>query len=246
MSSDNPISVQNLSVRFGKDIILPNINLEIGNSQIVGLIGPSGSGKTTLVKSLIGMNKFEGNIHILEQKIPNLNVFTCIGYMAQSDALYEDLSALNNLLFFANLLNIRGKSALEKANEMLDFVDLSKHRNKLVKNFSGGMKRRLSLAIALIHDPKILILDEPTVGIDPLLRLKFWEKFESLRKNGCTILITTHVMDEAYHCDRLLLLRNGTILADGSLDNLFSTTKKNTVEDVFLYYSNMDLKEQKQ
>lgn len=236
MSTQSAVIISDLTVKFGKTTIIPHLNLDLQQGQLIGLLGPSGSGKTTLVKAIMGMNKFSGNIKIFNQDVPSLELCEQIGYMAQNDALYEDLSALDNLLFFSSMFGLMGKEALQRANEMLDFVDLQKDKKKLVKNFSGGMKRRLSLAICLMHKPKMLILDEPTVGIDPLLREKFWNKFSDLKAEGCTIFVTTHVMEEAHHCDRIVLLREGRILANGSLDELFKAANADNIEDVFLYY----------
>ena len=237
MSIKNVIKIENFKQQFGKFIVLQNINLNVEKGEILGLLGPSGSGKTTLIKSIVGMSEpTNGSICVLGTKMPSLAVVSKIGYMAQSDALYEDLTALDNILFFASLYGMKGKLLKQRTNEVLELVLLQSEGKKLIKNFSGGMKRRLSLAIALVHKPEILILDEPTVGIDPVLRLQFWKEFERLRKEGVTIIITTHVMDEAEHCDRLALIRNGGIIAIGTPDELKEKSGANTVEGAFLYY----------
>jgi ABC-2 type transport system ATP-binding protein len=237
MSKETVIKIKNLKQAFGKHVVLEDINLEVHRGEILGLLGPSGSGKTTLVKDIVGMNRpTNGTVTVLDTKIPSLKVTRKIGYMAQSDALYEDLSAIDNLLFFASLYDLRGKSAREKAERVLKLVHLEKDAKKLVSNFSGGMKRRLSLAISLIHDPELLILDEPTVGIDPVLRKEFWNEFNRLSENGTTILVTTHVMDEADHCDRLAMIRNGGIIALDTPENLKSASGESTIEGAFLYY----------
>jgi len=237
MISDNIIDIEHFSKQFGKFIVLENINLSVKKGEIIGLLGPSGSGKTTLIKAIVGMcEPTQGLISVLGTKMPSLSVISKIGYMAQSDALYEDLNALDNILFFSSLYGLKGKLAKKRANEILELVLLHNEGKKLIKNFSGGMKRRLSLAIALVHNPEILILDEPTVGIDPLLRIEFWKEFDRLRKEGVTIIITTHVMDEAEHCDRLALIRNGGIIAIGTPEELKKTSGESTVEGAFLYY----------
>ena len=237
MSNEAVIRVENFKQQFGKLVVLKNINLEVKRGEILGLLGPSGSGKTTLVKAIVGMSEpTEGTVTVLQTKMPSLSVVSQIGYMAQSDALYEDLNAYDNILFFASLYGMKGKEAKKRADEVLELVILRNEGKKLVKNFSGGMKRRLSLAIALVHKPEILILDEPTVGIDPVLRVEFWKEFESIRKAGVTIIITTHVMDEAEHCDRLALIRNGGIIAMGTPDELKDKSGEATVEGAFLYY----------
>jgi len=237
MSNENVINIENFKQQFGKTVVLENINMEVKKGEILGLLGPSGSGKTTLIKAIVGMNEpTDGFVSVLGTKMPSLSAVSKIGYMAQSDALYEDLTAASNILFFASLYGMKGKSAKKRADEVLELVLLKDEGKKLVKNFSGGMKRRLSLAIALVHKPEILILDEPTVGIDPVLRIEFWNEFERLRHEGVTIIITTHVMDEAEHCDRLALIRNGGIIAIGTPEELMKTSGESTVEGAFLYY----------
>ena len=237
MSIENVIKIENFKQQFGKLVVLENINLDVKKGEILGLLGPSGSGKTTLIKAIVGMSEpTKGSVCVLNTKMPSLAVVSKIGYMAQSDALYEDLNALDNILFFASLYGMKRKLAKQRASEVLELVLLEDEGKKLIKNFSGGMKRRLSLAIALVHKPEILILDEPTVGIDPVLRLQFWKEFERLRKEGVTIIITTHVMDEAEHCDRLALIQNGGIIAIGTPNELKKISGASTVEGAFLYY----------
>ncbi len=234
----NAVTVNNVKIKYDKTVILNNINLNIEKGQIIGLLGPSGSGKTTLVKAIIGMKEVcQGEISIFDTKIPSLKITTMMGYMAQSDALYEDLNAIDNVLFFAALYGMNKKAAIDRAKEVLSLVNLLEDSKKLVKNFSGGMKRRLSLAIALVHNPKLLILDEPTVGIDPVLRKIFWDEFTKLKNNGTTIIVTTHVMDEAYRCDKLSLIRNGDLIANGTPNELIKNSNSANIEEAFLYYS---------
>lgn len=238
MSNNVAVEVCNLDVEYDKVKILNNINLNIKEGEIIGLLGPSGSGKTTLVKTIIGMKGFvKGKVVVLDENMPTLKIVNDIGYMAQSDALYDDLTGLDNVLFFAELYGIKGKIAKQRAMEVLELVDLQKHAKIPVKNYSGGMKRRLSLAIALVHSPKLLILDEPTVGIDPILRKKFWDEFNRIKNSGGTIIVTTHVMDEAYKCNKLALIRNGKIIAEGSPNEIINASGGQTIEDAFLFYS---------
>lgn len=231
------VSIRNVSKKFGKQQVLFNINLDIKKGEIFGLLGPSGAGKTTLVKELAGLDTpTTGENLVLGTKMPNLNVINRIGYMAQSDALYEDLSAKENLQFFASLFGLKGKEKNNRIQAVMELVDLQDHTQKLVAGYSGGMKRRLSLAIALLHEPELLILDEPTVGIDPVLRKKIWDAFENLNKHGTTIIVTTHVMGEAEKCHRLGLIRSGELIAEGTPQQLKENTNTDSIEDAFLVY----------
>ena len=227
------IKVQNFEQGYGSHIILKNINLEMKEGEILGLLGPSGSGKTTLVRSIMGMlTPKKGQIEVLGEKVPNRKLLAKIGYMAQSDALYGNLTALENLKFFADLMGLKDcDDAIMHASKV---VNLDKHLNEEVDNFSGGMKRRLSLAIALVPNPKLLVLDEPTVGIDPSLRQQIWVELHKLAKKGTTILITTHVMEDAEECSQLLLIRNGEAIAQGSPAQLKEEYHEKTVEAVFI------------
>lgn len=231
------IKVTDLTVKIGKKDILSNMSLEIKKGEIFGLIGPSGAGKTTLVKTIIGMEKATtGQTEVLEKRMPNLSVISKIGYMAQSDALYTDLTAKENLDFFASLYSIKRNEKKERMNYAAKLVNLEPDLTKKVSNYSGGMKRRLSLAISVLADPDVLILDEPTVGIDPELRKSIWEELAELKANGKCILVTTHVMDEAGKCDRLAMIRNGEIIAVGTPQELSSKTTSGKLEDAFLEF----------
>ncbi|HAQ06092.1 MAG TPA: ABC transporter ATP-binding protein [Bacillus bacterium] len=231
------ISVQNVSKRFGKQPVLENINLEIQKGEIFGLLGPSGAGKTTLVKQLVGLElPSEGENFLFGKKMPSLQLIEKIGYMAQSDALYTELSARENLEFFASLFGLKGAQRKKRILEVMELVDLSEHLNKLVTNYSGGMKRRLSLAAAMLHEPDLLILDEPTVGIDPVLRQSIWAGFYDLKAKGKTLIVTTHVMDEAEKCDRLGLIRDGRLIAVGTPEELKASTGSASVEAAFLAF----------
>ena len=227
----------NVTKKYGKTTILDHVNLSLKQGEIFGLLGPSGSGKTTLVKLLCGIEEAsEGEVKVLDTKMPNLSVMKRIGYMAQADALYGELTAYENLKFFATLSGVHPRDHKGRILEAMKLVDLENELQKKVEDFSGGMKRRLSLAIALLHHPDILLLDEPTVGIDPSLRQKIWWTFEKLRSNGVLILVTTHVMDEAERCSRLGMIRNGRLIAVGSPDELKKKTDSGTIEEAFLSY----------
>jgi ABC-2 type transport system ATP-binding protein len=192
------IEVKNACKSFKKQQVLNDINLSINENEIFGLIGPSGSGKTTLIRLIIGaIASDRGSLKVMDYTVPDLRVLQSIGYMPQNDALYNDLSGYDNLMFFGGMYPIKKQEQKRRAEEVLKLVELDKSRDKRVANYSGGMRKRLSLAIALLHNPRILILDEPTVGIDPILRKKIWEEFDRQKEQGKTIIVTTHVMDEA-------------------------------------------------
>ncbi|WP_342599544.1 ABC transporter ATP-binding protein [Psychrobacillus sp. FSL H8-0483] len=232
---NSTIVLHQVSKSFGNKNVLNDISISVGSGQIFGLIGPSGSGKTTLVKIIVGMDlPSSGQVHVLNTQVPNLNLLQKIGYMAQADALYNDLSGLENLTFFASLYKLNKDVQKKRIAYAANLVNLTPHLTKKVQNYSGGMKRRLSLAIALIHDPQILILDEPTVGIDPELRKSIWAEITRLKEEGKTILITTHVMDEAEKCDQLAMVRDGEIISSGSPFELKNNYQINSLEEVFL------------
>lgn len=238
------IEIENIDVRLGKAPILRGVSARIHEGRIVALLGPSGAGKTTLVKALMGMNPVcNGEIRVFGKKVPSFEALSMVGYMAQNDALYEDLSAHDNLVFFGSLCGVKKKAAKSRAEELLEFTGLGADKSKPVKKYSSGMKRRLSLAISLMNDPKLLILDEPTVGIDPLLRIRFREQFLRLRNQGRTIFLTTHVMDEAQNCDAVLLMREGRIIAYGSPSELMAGAGTDSLEDAFLYHIGLSEKE---
>lgn len=229
------LSVKNVSKSFKKSKVLDNISVEVDKAEIVGILGPSGAGKTTLIKCIMGMEKVDsGEIELFGTSVPNRKILQNVGYMAQSDALYLDLTAKDNLLFFGNIFKIPKAELKERVNFLADLVELTPYMNRRVNKFSGGMKRRLSLIIALLQNPDLLILDEPTVGIDPELRLSIWKEINNLKSKGQSIIVTTHDMGEALKCDRLLLLRDGNITASGTPDELKKEFNVDTMEEVFL------------
>lgn len=231
----NLLSVANVRKSFKNSKVLDSINVNVSDSEIVGILGPSGAGKTTLIKCIMGMEKVDsGDITLLDSKIPNREVLNKVGYMAQSDALYTELTAKDNLYFFGEIFKIPKKELKEKIDFLVDLVDLKPFLNRKVNKFSGGMKRRLSLIIALIQDPELIILDEPTVGIDPELRLNIWKEIFNLKSKGKSIIVTTHDMTEAIKCDRLLLLKDGNITASGTPDELMKEFNVDSIEEVFL------------
>ncbi|GGD04747.1 ABC transporter ATP-binding protein [Thalassobacillus devorans] len=231
------IKVNDISHSFGKETVLKDIQLSVGKGEVFGLLGPSGSGKTTLVKIIVGILKpISGNAVVLEKTMPSLKQMKHIGFMAQSDALYSELSGRENLDFFASVYGLSKAERQQRIREVLEVLGLSDDIDKPVDKFSGGMKRRVSLAAALLHKPEILILDEPTVGIDPVLRKSIWEELNALKDEGTTIILTTHVMDEAEKCDQLALLRNGHVIAQGTPHSLKKDINAATIEEAFLHY----------
>jgi ABC-2 type transport system ATP-binding protein len=234
---NNGIQVKHVHRQFGKKLVLQDISLEVRPGEIFGLLGPSGSGKTTLVKLIAGIDEpTRGEVIVDGVQMPRLDMLRKIGYMAQSDALYAELSAKENLDFFASLYGLKGAEKKRRMMEVMELVNLTDAYKRLVSAYSGGMKRRLSLAVALLHRPSILILDEPTVGIDPVLRKSIWEELYRLSTEGTTVLVTTHVMDEADKCHRLGMIRDGQLIAVGTPDELKAATQSATIEEAFLAY----------
>lgn len=229
------IKIEKLSKSFGEQKVLDKIDFNLESGEIVGLIGPSGSGKSTLIKTMLGMEKAdEGEALILDYKMPKREILSNIGYMAQSDALYEMLTGYENLEFFGKMKGVPSDKLKKEIEYIAEIVDLTDDLKKLVSNYPGGMKRRLSLAIALIGSPELLILDEPTVGIDPSLRKNIWKELFKQRDNGVGILVTTHVMDEAELTDKVGLLLNGDIIDFDTPQQLKVKNNVKTIEEVFL------------
>lgn len=229
------IEIEKLSKSFGEQKVLDKIDFNLESGEIVGLIGPSGSGKSTLIKTMLGMEKAdEGEALVLDYKMPKREILSNIGYMAQSDALYEMLTGYENLEFFGKMKGVPSDKLKKEIEYIAEIVDLTDDLKKLVSKYSGGMKRRLSLAIALIGSPELLILDEPTVGIDPSLRKNIWKELFKQRDNGVGILVTTHVMDEAELTDKVGLLLNGDIIDFDTPQQLKAKNNVKTIEEVFL------------
>ncbi|MEH6937054.1 ABC transporter ATP-binding protein [Bacillus sp. JJ664] len=222
---------------FGKKSVIKNISMNIGEGEIFGILGPSGSGKTTLIKLIAGIDKCsKGEVLVYGKEMPDFTVLTKIGYMGQSDALYADLTGYDNLSFFGSLYNLKGKELKSRIQEVAKIVGLEEAMNKQVHHYSGGMKKRLSLAISILHKPTLLILDEPTVGIDPVLRKQIWKQFTDMKEQGTTIIITTHIMEEAEKCERIGLIREGELIALDSTERLISKSETGKIED--LYFKN--------
>ncbi len=220
------VRITSLSKSFGKNRALHEVSLDVPPGSIYGLIGPNGSGKTTMIKSLVGASKPDsGKAEVLglDPLLQRWELRKQIGYMPQVPALYGDLSARNNILFFASSRRI--KDAEERVTKILSFTGLSDRASDPVRTFSGGMQKRVSLACAMIHEPRILFLDEPTAAVDPELKRKFWELFRKLADSGVTIFVSTHLMDEAMLCDRVTILKDGEILLVDTPQNILAKGK---------------------
>ena len=229
------LHLQDLEKSFGRQMVLDHVGFDLKPGEIIGLIGPSGAGKSTMIKTMLGMEKADSGIAlVLDHTMPNRHILGDIGYMAQSDALYEALSGQENLEFFGQLKGLSKRDLTAEIAHVAQVVDLTEHLNKTVSGYSGGMKRRLSLAVALMGNPQLLILDEPTVGIDPSLRNKIWKELLALRYNVVGILVTTHVMDEAELTDKVGLLLGGKIIAFDTPQHLKDSYQVSSIEEVFL------------
>jgi ABC-2 type transport system ATP-binding protein len=238
-ANGEPVVVVNQLVKqFGKLRAVDNLTMNIHAGETFGLIGPNGSGKTTLIRMLVGLIlPTSGTIHIMNERIPSNKVAAQMGYMTQLSALYLDLTAMENMQFFCNVYGLRGKEQKQRIMEMLERVELADRANDVVGKFSGGMRQRLSLACALVHHPSIALLDEPTVGVDPELRLAFWDYFAQLNKEGVTIIVSTHHLDEASRCVRLGLMRNGVLLVQDSPQEVLRQSGQGNMEEAFLFYA---------
>ena len=233
MSETFAVDVEDVSKSFGAFLALNGVTLRVRQGEIYGLLGPNGAGKTTLIRLVAGLLEANaGTVTVLAQRMPNVAVLRHVGYMTQQAALYPDLSVEENLQFFAAISGATGN-----VTEALKTVDLEQRRNSVVATLSGGMKQRCSLACALVHQPRLLLLDEPTVGVDPQLRVQFWDHFREMAAAGITILVSSHVMDEAERCQRLGLIRDGKLLAEGTPDEVRATAGTNNLEEAFLRLS---------
>ena len=223
---NNVIAITDLRVVRGAREVLPGISLDLGQG-VTGLLGPSGCGKSTLMRAIVGVQKVEsGGVEILGQPAGSKPLRDRVGYVTQAASVYDDLSVAENLRFFAKVLGV------DAIDDAIAAVDLDSHRDQVVRNLSGGQRSRASLAVALLGDPDVLVLDEPTVGLDPVLRRDLWALFHRLADTGKVVFVSSHVMDEAERCDRLLLMREGRIIADGTPAEICGDARD--IEDAFL------------
>jgi ABC-2 type transport system ATP-binding protein len=224
------VDLEDVSRAFGAVKALNGVTLRVRQGEIYGLLGPNGSGKTTLIRLICGLlEAHAGTVTVLGQKMPNVGVLRHIGYMTQAAALYPALSVEENVRFFAA---INGAEAGVK--DALELVQLWDRRSSVVSTLSGGLRQRCSLACALVHRPGLLLLDEPTVGIDPQLRVQFWEFFRRMAADGTTLIVSSHVMDEADRCQRLGLVQYGRLLAEGTPAEIRSQGGSQNLEEAFL------------
>lgn len=227
----NAVEIDHLRVVRGGRTVIPDLSVTIPAGQVVGLLGPSGSGKSTLIRAVVGVQIVEaGDVRVLGEAAGAPGLRHRVGYVTQSPSVYDDLTVRANVRYFASILGQPSSAA----DDAVEAVDLTSHADVLVGKLSGGQRSRVSLASALVGGPELLVLDEPTVGLDPVLRRDLWNLFHRLADQGCSLLVSSHVMDEASRCDRLLLLREGQILADDTLTGLLSQTGTADAETAFL------------
>lgn len=229
------IEANDVVKRFGKTDVLHGVTTHVSQGEIVGLVGPSGCGKTTLIDMVMGLSvPTKGSVLLDGEPAPFPTARKTLGCMPQDTALYEDITADENIAFFGALYGLKGPRLAERKKRALAAAHLDTAGKKVVGSFSGGMKRRLSLAVALLCEPKILVMDEPTVGLDPVHRAALWSEFHALAKSGSALLVTTHIMDEASRCDRVAMMRGGRIICDDTPDQIMGNTGCANLEDAFV------------
>ncbi len=230
MSESYAVVVDDVSKSFGAFKALNGVTLRVRKGEIYGLLGPNGAGKTTLIRLICGLlEAHAGTVTVLGHRMPNVAVLRHIGYMTQQAALYPSISVEENVRFFAAI-----NGAEDGVSEALELVQLYERRRSVVSTLSGGMRQRCSLACALVHRPELLLLDEPTVGVDPQLRVQFWEAFRRMAADGTTMIVSSHVMDEADRCQRLGLIQFGRLLAEGSPTEIRAQGGSQNLEEAFL------------
>jgi ABC-2 type transport system ATP-binding protein len=231
MSAQPSITIHELRVRRGGKLVLPGVSLDVRPGVVTGLLGPSGSGKSTLMRAIVGVQIVEsGEVTVLGGPAGSLENRRRVGYVTQAPSVYGDLTVRENLHYFARILDVPA----DRVEEAIGIVDLGGHERQVVRTLSGGERSRVSLATALLGYPEVLVLDEPTVGLDPVLRRDLWETFHRLAGDGTTLLVSSHVMDEAERSDELILMREGRIVATGAPNALREQTGKNDLEEAFL------------
>jgi ABC-2 type transport system ATP-binding protein len=229
------VQVDHLHVVRGGRTVIEDLSLQIPQGQVVGLLGPSGCGKSTLMRSIVGVQQVAGGtVTVLGEPAGSKQLRDRVGYLTQAPSIYPDLSIEENIGYFAQVVGTPRRAVAAEVARVLDQVALTDHAKARANALSGGQESRVSLAAALVGAPEVLILDEPTVGLDPVLRRDLWAIFRRLAGDGVTLLISSHVMDEAVRCDRLMLMRAGALLADDTLDGVLTATDTRDVETAFL------------
>jgi ABC-2 type transport system ATP-binding protein len=226
-----PIVVDRLRVVRGGRVVLHDLSLEVAGGRVTGLLGPSGSGKSTLIRAIVGVQRIEsGTVRVLGEPAGSAPLRTRVAYVTQAPSVYRDLSVRENLRYFAAVVGTH----TAEIDRVVETVGLRQERDRVVGDLSGGQKARVSLATALLGSPELLVLDEPTVGLDPVLRRDLWDTFHALAGEGRTLLVSSHVMDEAERCDELLILHEGAILATGDPAELKRRTGASSLDEAFL------------
>lgn len=233
------IDIRRLGFSFGAKSILSDLSIRIEPGQIHGFLGPNGAGKTTLFRILTGfLSPDVGTVELFGERL-SPKLATRIGYMPQLSALYQEISVQQNIEFFASMYGLSDSvSRREAVESVLSLVNLWNERNQPILQLSGGMRQRASLAVAMVHNPRLLLLDEPTVGLDPELRATFWDHFRQMADSGVTLVLSSHTMDDASHCDRLSFLQEGRLVVTGTPSDLMASVGKAgaTLEDAFLHF----------
>ncbi len=230
--TESSIEIVSLTVDRGARRVLHGVSFSVASGSVTGLLGPSGSGKTTLMRCIVGVQTIvSGTVTVLGREAGAVSLRRDIGYMTQAPSVYDDLTVRENALYFASLYGLGSANADRAVAE----VGLGDASGQLVSTLSGGQRARASLACTLLGNPRVLILDEPTVGQDPVLRRDLWQRFHDLADQGATILVSSHVMDEASHCDRLLLLRDGRLIADGTPESVRKAGGSDDLDEAFLH-----------
>ncbi|WP_088188075.1 ABC transporter ATP-binding protein [Desulfosporosinus sp. FKA] len=233
------IDCQGLIKRFGTYTAVQDVTFQIPQGAIMGFVGPNGAGKTTTIRMLCGvLVPSDGKATVLgfDVKSQPEDIKQRIGYMSQKFSLYDDLTVAENLSFYAGVYNLRGKEAAAQKDRVIERIGLGERTSQLVSSLSGGWKQRVALACALLHSPQLLVLDEPTAGVDPVSRRIFWDIIHQLAKEGMTILVSTHYMDEAASCDYLGFVFYGRLIAFGTPEEMKQREGKETLDDLFIYY----------
>lgn len=229
--SDHAVLVQDLVVRRGRREVLHGLNCHVDTGMVTGLLGPSGGGKSTLMRAIVGVQVTHGgSVTVLGEAAGARSLRRRVGYVTQSPSVYPDLTVQQNARYFAALTGVGARAA----DAAIVTVGLADSADQLVETLSGGQRSRASLACALLNSPEVLVLDEPTVGLDPVLRVELWDMFNSLARQGCAVLVSSHVMDEASRCQRLMLLREGHLVADDTPDAIRADTGTHDLEMAFL------------